>query len=118
MNKLSKLSLYIFITSLLVFLSACSNVDAEQGNNAFVVKAKNTTKKYNLTTIPFSCLSFKLQNEKTEDKVIVDVREIHNADCGGDLDTSPRLFSIGFDDSKNEIWSDAKSLLGQMEKLE
>ena len=118
MNKLNKISSYFFITTLLVFLSACTNVDAEQSNNKFIVKAKNTTKKYNLTTMPFSCLSFKLLSEKVEGKVIVDVREIHNADCGGDPKTSPRLFSIGFDELKNEIWSDAKSLLGQMEKIE
>jgi len=103
MNKLSKIPLYFIITTLLIFLSACSNVDAEQSNNTFIVKAKNATKKYNLSKIPVSCLNFILQSEKFEGKVIVDVREIHNAKCGGDPETSPRLFSIGFDESKKEI---------------
>ena len=65
-----------------------------------------------------SCLIFKELSGKVEGKVIVDVREKHDGECNGDPITSPRLFSIGFDESSGEIWSDAKSLLGQMEKLE
>lgn len=117
MKKNNKLFLYFLMSVMFVLLSACANADAEQNSNRFIVKAKNATKEFNLTEISISCLNFKLLDEKFEGQVIVDVREVHNATCGGDPKTHPRLFSIGFDESKNEIWSDAKSLLGQMEKL-
>ena len=118
MRNLSKLFLYFLITTSLVFLSACSNADVEMDNNSPVIsKAKKVIKDFNLTTTSISCLKFNLLDEKSDGKVIVDVREKHGGRCGGDPQTSPRLFSIGFDESTGEIWSDAKSLLGQLEKL-
>jgi len=51
-------------------------------------------------------------DQKFEGKLLIDVREKHGDECGGDPSTAPCLFSIAFDEPENEIWSDAKSLLG------
>lgn len=119
MINFNKVFIYILLLTSFVFLSACSNADADQNsdNSKLIIKAKKATKKYNLTKISMSCLIFDKLDEKLDGKEIVDVREKHGDRCGGDPETSPRLFSFGFDELTGEIWSDAKSLLGQMEKL-
>jgi hypothetical protein len=83
----------------------------------YVGIAKKVTKDYDLTGIPFACLDFELNKESFEGSPVVDVREIHSDDCQGDMNTAPRLFSIAIDESTGVVWSDAKSLLGQMELL-
>lgn len=119
MNDFKNIFSYFLIAASLVFLSACSSADADQnvGENPFVIKAKDATKKYNLTKISIACLLFEKLDKKMDGKTIVEVREKHGGTCGGDPKTSPRIFSIGFDDSTGVIWSDANSLLGQMEKI-
>ena len=101
---------------------ACVSADADQKNaklstvkNNLVTRAKQTTLKYNLSRITISCLAVKVADEKYEGKPLVNVHEIHDKKCGGDPQTSPRLFSVAFDDRTGEIWSDAKSLVSQME---
>jgi len=63
-------------------------------------------------------LKFDVQEKLFEGKRIIDVREKHGGSCGGDPNVSPRLFSIGIEQSTGVIWSDAKSMLGQLERLE
>jgi hypothetical protein len=62
-------------------------------------------------------LIFENAGKHQEYKAIIDVRELHNEKCQGDIQTSPRLFSIAFD-KNDKVWSDAKSLLSQMEPLD
>ena len=84
---------------------------------SYVRLAKKVVRDYDLTQIPFQCLKFEDLEGKHEFKAIVDVRELHNEMCRGDRQTSPRLFSIAFD-KNNNVWTDAKSLLGQLEPLD
>ena len=112
----------LVIFSALMVLVSCVRVDAEQQQakqsavtNNLVARAKQATVKYNLSAIRVACLSFEAAQEKFEDKPMVDVHEIHNKECGGDPQTSPRIFSIAFDERTGEVWSDAKSLVSQME---
>ena len=86
--------------------------------NKLITRAKQVTSDYKLTEIALECLSFELLEELFEGKRIIDVREQHSETCGGDLNTSPRLFSIAIDESNGSVWSDAKSLLGQLEELD
>jgi hypothetical protein len=90
----------------------------DQKNLDFIDQAKQISMQYALTDISLDCLKFILLEGLHDGKVIVDVRELHNETCGGDPVTSPRLYSIGFDKTDSSIWSDAKSLVGQMEPLE
>ena len=112
------LSTTFFLLSQISCVSAGSEQKDEKLStvkNNLVTRAKQTTLKYNLSRITITCLTFHVADEKYEGKPLVDVHEIHDKKCGGDPQTSPRLFSVAFDDRTGEIWSDAKSLVSQME---
>lgn len=85
--------------------------------NELVILAKKITADYKLNDIKLECLTFELLEQTSDGKRIIDVRELHSENCGGDLNTSPRLFSIAINEGTGDIWSDAKSMLGQLEKL-
>jgi hypothetical protein len=84
----------------------------------FIQLARSITVDYQLTTLPLECLEFELLDELIEGKRTIDVRERHSKNCGGDPKTSVRIYSIAIDEATGRIWSDARSLLGQMEVLE
>lgn len=86
-------------------------------DNKFIKLAKKATTDYQLTQLPLECLDFELQDKPFEGKFVIDARETHSKTCNGDPNTSPRLYSIAIDDTTGQLWSDAKSLLGQMELL-
>ena len=86
-------------------------------NNELTNQARKITTKYNLSSLPLSCLKFDIQEEVFEGKDIISVREKHGGRCNGDPNTSPRLFSIGIERISGAVWSDQKSTSGQFEKL-
>ena len=90
----------------------------EVTENKFIIIAKRVTKEKKLSSLPFECLHFELLDELYEGKHMVDVRALHSEKCGGDPHISLRLFSIAIDKNSGELWSDARSLLGQLEKLD
>jgi hypothetical protein len=66
-----------------------------------------------------SCIIFVGPEEIVSGKIIyVTVREKHNEECGGDPDTAPKLYSVGFELNSNEVWTDARSENSMMELLE
>ncbi len=85
--------------------------------NKLINQAREIVTKYKLSELPLMCLKFDVLEELFEGKRIIDVREKHGGSCGGDPDTSPRLFSIGIEQSTGAIWSDAESMSGQLERL-
>ena len=123
MKNVNRIIVHLFILASFLVLQSCSQVGAEQGKeknikqDALIIKAKLITNKFKLTKTDIACLNFKVIEKQDKNKSVIDVKEIHNSTCGGDPNTSPRLFSIVIDEVNNEIWSDAKSLLGQLEKL-
>lgn len=85
----------------------------------FVKRAISLTEKHNLSRLPMSCIRFvEPEDVFNDDLIYVNVREIHNKECGGDPETSPRLFSIGFKLNTSEVWTDARSEDAMMELLE
>lgn len=88
----------------------------EKGIVSYTELAQKIVEEYELTSVPLECLTFENIGEADGFKVIVNVRELHNESCKGDTQVSPRLFSIAFD-KNDKVWSDAKSLLGQLERL-
>ncbi len=119
---------FIFVVSVLILLSmqSCIKIDKtdfdqktsiENNHTLLIDRAKKVTLTHKLNPIPIICLEFEVVNDRTDEKQIIVVREKHGDGCNGDPSTSPRLFSIVFDDKSNEVWSDAKSLLGQIEKI-
>ena len=89
----------------------------KETENELIILAKKITTEHKLTELKLECLTFELLDELYEGKHIIDVRELHSESCGGDINTSPRLFSIAVNHAAYDIWSDAKSMLGQLEKL-
>jgi len=85
--------------------------------NKLINQTRQIVTKYKLSELPLICLEFDVLEELFEGKRIIDVREKHGGSCGGDLDALPRLFSIGIEQSTGAIWSDAKSMSGQLERL-
>lgn len=88
-----------------------------KGVLSYTELAKKIVEDYDLTSLPLECLTFENIGEADGFKVVINVRELHNANCKGDIKVSPRLFSIAFDKNK-KVWTDAKSLLGQLERLD
>lgn len=88
----------------------------DKSKSDLVKQAKGLVRHYKLSKLPITCLTFEVQDNPVEGKQMIDVRERHKNGCEGDPETSPRLFSIAIDPS-GEIWSDATSVLGQLEKL-
>jgi hypothetical protein len=89
----------------------------KKADSDYIIRAKQITKEYSLTSISIDCLSFILLEGVHEGNVVVNVRELHNEICGGDKNTSPRLFSIGFSEKDGKVYTDAKSLTGEMEPV-
>lgn len=108
--------IFIFASLMLFIMQACAKVEAGDQSD-FIAKAKQATIKYELTTRPIECLIYEVLDKKNKGKIVVDVREKHGGKCGGDPSTSPRAFSVAFDESTGKVWSDANSLLGQLEKM-
>jgi hypothetical protein len=96
---------------------AAINNQVEITASSYIERSKQIVAKYNLTQLSSECLIFENAGKHQEYKAIIDVRELHNEKCQGDIQTSPRLFSIAFD-KNDKVWSDAKSLLSQMEPLD
>jgi len=108
----------LLVVAVLLLFSSFVYIKANADSRTDYVKsAKQVTIKYKLTSRPMKCLIYKTADKKFEGKIIVDVREKHGGQCGGDPATSPRAFSIAFDEKNKKVWSDAKSMLGQLEKL-
>lgn len=98
-------------------VKAAKEEKVEKGIVSYTELAKKIVEDYDLTSVPLECLTFGSAGKADGFKVIVNVRELHNKSCKGDIQVSPRLFSIAFD-KNDKVWSDAKSLLGQLERLD
>ena len=70
-----------------------------------------------LTQRPLACLEFVSAGDPTPGIRRIDVRERHDADCGGDPATAPRLFSVEIDLATGAVASDARSAIAEMEPI-
>jgi hypothetical protein len=86
-------------------------------NNVLLSKVREVIKIYKLTSLSPECLLFETSFDKKEGVSLIIVREKHSKSCGGDTLTSPRLFTLKINTQNGIIWSDAKSLTGEFEKL-
>ena len=104
-------------------ITACADEDRYQANvlaqnnvsemvqvdnqDEIIARAKHIVAKYKLATIKPACLHYDVLEEKYHGKLMINVREVHGGECGGDAQTAPRLFSIGIDEKNNTVWTDA-----------
>ena len=70
-----------------------------------VFQVIQSVERHKLTTLKTECLMF--MAEKTRTGYRVDVREKHDAQCGGDPATSPRLFSYEIDRRSGKMKTNA-----------
>ncbi len=127
-NKSSRLITFLCVNAVILTLSlsACSQKpvpkqtitkNENNSHNQLIHQAQQITIKHKLSKLPLTCLQFDVLNQRFKGKQMINVREKHGGDCKGDLATAPRLYSISIDESTGELWSDALSPLGSMEKL-
>lgn len=116
-----RLGLVGMLSGFLIFAAACSPLGTaeEQPNvperSALIVRAEKAVREYKLSEVKPACLNFIAATEPFQRLPTVDVHEVHNQECGGDAATSPRTFSVAFDDKTGAVWSDVKSPVVQME---
>ncbi len=84
----------------------------------YIDKAIEITKKCALLELPLNCFTFEVLEKNYEEKITVNVREKHEGDCPGDPGTAPRRYSIEFNEKTGKVWSDARSMVAEMEVIE
>jgi hypothetical protein len=98
-----------------IAISKLSSSDTK--TNALFKKIRLAIEKNNLTKTSNQCLALDLEETTSEGFFFVGVREIHNSSCGGDPDTSPRVFGVQVNRTMEKMWSDAASDAGGMEAI-
>ncbi|MDB5863675.1 MAG: putative outer membrane protein precursor [Betaproteobacteria bacterium] len=83
---------------------------------AAVERARTAIENNKLTALSTRCLSFIVSPPNPEGRTVVDVHEKHDAACGGDPATSPRVLSIEIDRS-GALYTDANSPGGERVRL-
>jgi hypothetical protein len=82
---------------------------ASDSDDAVIERVSTVIKKHRLTTLQEACLEY-LVDDSDGATVDVDVHEKHDASCGGDPETSPRLFSFKLDRASGQLTTDAMDL--------
>jgi len=83
-----------------------------------VLAVSNAIRKNHLTDRQDECLAFQFNPNPKKDFFLVDVRENHHyAKCGGDPNTSPRLFSVMVDKKSGKMSTDQGSTDGAFHPL-
>ena len=119
-----KSALIGMLSGVFLFAAGCSPVSpvdeqrSASERDALIARAENAVREYKLSEAKLTCMKFVVATEPFQRFPTVDVHEVHNQECGGDPATSPRIFSVAFDDKTGAVWSDAKSQVGQMEIAE
>ncbi|MDO4879517.1 MAG: hypothetical protein Q3966_09560 [Neisseria sp.] len=87
---------------LLALPAAAQGIKTSRQAVSQVIKS---VEKHKLTTLKTECLMF--VDEETAKSYLVDVREKHDEQCGGDPQTAPRLFSYEIDKRSGKMKTDA-----------
>jgi hypothetical protein len=90
---------------------------ASTARDKLVALSEAAIKEHSMTSLASDCLQFEISDDPASDRSLVDVRELHNARCGGDPSTAPRLFMLKIDAVSGAIWTDARSTNGEFERL-
>lgn len=78
-------------------------------DEAVIARVSAMIRKHQLTSLQDACLDY-LVDDSDGATVAVDVHEKHDAKCGGDPETSPRLFSFKLDRASGQLTTDALDL--------
>ena len=89
--------------------SASASASPSSDENAVIARVSAAIRKHQLTTLKDACLDY-MVDDSDGATVDIDVHEKHDAICGGDPDTSPRLFSFKLDRASGQLTTDALDL--------
>lgn len=79
------------------------------GDSAVIQRVDAVIRKHHLTTLADTCLDY-MVDDSDGATVDIDVHEKHDTRCGGDPETSPRLFSFKLDRASGQLSTDALDL--------
>jgi len=88
--------------------TAGTDEDAD-ADDAVIEKVSVVIRKHKLTSLSDECLDY-LVDDSDGATIDIDVHEKHDAKCGGDPNTSPRLFSFKLDRASGQLTTDALDL--------
>ncbi len=89
-----------------------------------ITDARQIASKYNLINVSLFCVFSEIEkfNDFSAVKAIITFRERHGQsereDCGGDITTSTKPFSVLIDRRTGKVFTDANSKIAQMEELQ
>ncbi|PXV60506.1 hypothetical protein SAMN04487785_102228 [Dyella jiangningensis] len=88
--------------------TAGTDADAD-ADDAVIEKVSAVIRKHKLTSLSDECLDY-MVDDSDGATIDIDVHEKHDAKCGGDPNTSPRLFSFKLDRASGQLTTDALDL--------
>jgi hypothetical protein len=98
--------------------SRASESDAQSLEDRTVLAVSKAIRKNKLTSRDDECLAYQFSPNTGKPYYVVDVRENHrDAKCGGDPNTSPRLFTVRVSKKTKEMWTDQGSPSGEFRAL-
>ena len=100
--KLKSIYCLAVLSAIAVLPAHAKNVRSEE---QAIQRVSESVARNQLTSLKPECLMFMV--EKTRTGYMVDVREKHNEQCGGDPTTAPRLFSYEIDRRSGKMKTDA-----------
>lgn len=89
--------------------ASVASAPASNDDDAVIERVGAVIRKHQLTTLQSTCLDY-VVDDSDGATVAVDVHEKHDAKCGGDPETSPRLFSFKLDRASGQLSTDALDL--------
>jgi hypothetical protein len=83
-----------------------------------VTAVSEAIRKHHLVNSADQCLAYQFDAQASADDFVVEVRENHrHSECGGDPQTSPRLFTVRVSKTTGDILTDANSAPGEFHAL-
>lgn len=82
---------------------------ATDDDGAVIERVSAVIRKHRLTSLADACLDY-MVDDSDGATVDIDVHEKHDKQCGGDPETSPRLFSFKLDRASGQLSTDALDL--------
>jgi hypothetical protein len=96
---------------------AVEQAQPKASTSDWVLLARGAIQRNKLTDLSDACVKLEIDDQAAIKFVELTAREVHNASCGGDPDTEPRLFTLHIDRQTNAISSDALSEDGEFSVL-
>ena len=104
-------AMHVWMAALLTAASFSARAEGVHSEEQAIRRVSESVARNQLASQKPECLMF--MAEKTRTGYRVDVREKHDAQCGGDPATAPRLFSYEIDRRSGKMKTDAAAPNGE-----